>query len=382
MDRMFPFGFESHLSFYLVVYVLTLVVHVFLMAYVLAGSLWLSWVTLFPGGDSIPRTKQPLARILRDWMPFALSGAITAGVAPLLFVQILYRQQFYSANLLLGWRWMVVIPVLVIAFYLLYVVKSKVVSRMSLLVRLGLSISVAACFLFVAFCWTANHLLSLDATVWPDAYGSGVAVKSRVAVTLRLLTWIFGTFPVMSILASWQLRGMRSRTTAWDSAISESDWLPFFNADHRRLGIVSIVGMILASLSAVGYWTTLAPSVRSVLIGNMGMPWMLIVVASVLFQIVGWLFQFRRPCICNRWLSAITTAATITLVGVASLREIIRLSQADLDQVISATKAASDVGGFELFLIFTVLNVGLIAWCVRLVSSRGQRFAAQTKKKE
>ncbi len=137
MDRMFPFGFESHLSFYLVVYVLTLVVHVFLMAYVLAGSLWLSWVTLFPGSDSIPRTKQPLARILRDWMPFALSGAITAGVAPLLFVQILYRQQFYSANLLLGWRWMVVIPVLVSAFYLLYIVKSKVVSRMSLLVRLG-----------------------------------------------------------------------------------------------------------------------------------------------------------------------------------------------------------------------------------------------------
>jgi hypothetical protein len=78
---MFPFGFESHLSFYLVVYVLTLVVHVLLMAYVLAGSLWLSWVTLFPGNDSIPRTKQPLSRILRDWMPFALSGAITAGVA-------------------------------------------------------------------------------------------------------------------------------------------------------------------------------------------------------------------------------------------------------------------------------------------------------------
>ena len=130
MDRMFPFGFESHLSFYLVVYVLTLVVHVFLMAYVLAGSLWLAWATLFPGTDLIPRTKQPLARILRDWMPFALSGAITAGVAPLLFVQILYRQQFYTANLLLGWRWMVVIPVLVIAFYLLYVVKSKVVSRM------------------------------------------------------------------------------------------------------------------------------------------------------------------------------------------------------------------------------------------------------------
>lgn len=89
----------------------------------------------------------------------------------------------------------------------------------------------------------------------------------------------------------------------------------------------------------------------------------------MLFQIVGWLFQFRRPCICNRWLSAITTAATVTLIGVASLREIIRLSQADLDQVISATKAASDVSGFELFVVFTILNVGLIVWCVRLVRS-------------
>ena len=373
MDRMFPFGFESHLSFYLVVYVLTLVVHIFLMAYVLAGSLWLSWVTLFPGADAVPRTNQPLAKILRDWMPFALSGAITAGVAPLLFVQILYRQQFYSANLLLGWRWMVVIPVLVIAFYLLYVVKSKVVSQWALPVRLGLSVSVAACFLFVAFCWTANHLLSLDATAWPGVYGSGVVVKSPVAVTLRLLTWISGTFPVMSILASWQLRGMRSRTATWDSAISESDWVPLFNSDHRRLGIASIAGLILAALSAVGYWITLPLSVRTSLIEMMGIPWLLIVIAAVLFQIAGWLFQVRRPCICNRWLSVITVAATITLIGVASLREIIRLTQANLNQVTAATKAAADVGGFELFVVFTILNIGLIAWCVWMVGSRSRK---------
>lgn len=370
MDRMFPFGFDSHLSFYLVVYVLTLVVHIFLMAYVLAGSLWLSWATLFPGSDSIPRTKQPLARILRDWMPFALSGAITAGVAPLLFVQILYRQQFYSANLLLGWRWMVVIPVLVIAFYLLYVVKSKVVSRMSLLVRLGLSISVATCFLFVAFCWTANHLLSLDATAWPEAYGSGIAVKSGLALTLRLLTWISGTFPIMSVLGSWQLRGMRHRTPAWDSAISESNWLALFDADHRRLGSASIAGLVIAGCSAVGYWTTLDPSLRTHLTGNIGMPWMVIVAAAVMFQIVGWRLQFRKPCLCNRWLSAITLAAVITMIGTASLREIIRLTHVNLDQVNAATKAAADVGGFELFLIFTVLNVGLIAWCIQMVRSR------------
>jgi hypothetical protein len=373
MDRMFPFGLDTHLSFYLVIYVLTLVAHVFLMAYVLAGSLWLSWATLFPGTGLVQRTNQPLARILRDWMPFALSGAITAGVAPLLFVQILYRQQFYSANLLLGWRWMVVIPVLVVAFYLLYVMKSKVVSQWPVAARLGLSIGITACFLFVAFCWTANHLLSLNSAVWPDAYRTGDAVQSRVALALRLLTWVAGTFPTMSILASWQLRGMRSHAAVCDVPVKESDWAAQFAIEHRRLGKASIAGLTIAFASAMGYWTTLDASVRTQLTGNAGLPWLMIVIASGLFQIVGWIMQFRRPCICNHWLISITLALLTTLLGSAALREIIRLSQADLSQVTASTKAASQVGGLELFLVFTVLNAGLITWCIHMVRSRTTR---------
>jgi hypothetical protein len=306
-------------------------------------------------------------------MPFALSGAITAGVAPLLFVQILYRQQFYTANLLLGWRWMVVIPVLVIAFYLLYVLKSKVISGLPLIVRLTLSLSVAACFLFVAFCWTANHLLSLDAAKWPDAYESGEAVRSTVGLLFRLSTWIAGAFPVMSILASWQLRGMRSRTEAWNTNISEMEWSAMFNAEHRRVAIASVTGLISATLCACAYWMTLTSTVRSVLTGSLGFPWLMIAISGILFQIVGWLLQFRRPCICNRWLSAITTALLITLVSAAVLREIIRLSLADLRQVTESTQAAAEVGGFVVFLIFTVINTGLIAWCIQMVRTRSSR---------
>ncbi|RLS41759.1 MAG: hypothetical protein DWH81_05520 [Planctomycetota bacterium] len=374
MNHMFPFRFDSHLSFYLVIYVLTWVVHFFLMAYVLAGSLWLVWTTLFPGTGTVPRTKQPLARLLRDWMPFALSGAITAGVAPLLFVQILYRQQFYTSNLLLGWRWMVVIPVLVAAFYLLYVVKSETASRWPLIARLGLSIGIAACFLFVAFCWTANHLLSLSSAVWPEAYRSGEAVRSTFALSMRLLTWVAGTFPTMSILASWQLRGMRSRTAAWDASISEAEWAVLFNTEHRRLGYASIAGIAAAFACACGYWTTLETSVHTQLIGHAGWPWLIIAIASSLFQIVGWVMQFRRPCLCNRWLTTITVALLTALVAVASLREIVRLSLANLDQATTSTRAASQVGGFRLFLVFTVLNIGLIAWCIHMVRSRKPRI--------
>ena len=370
MDRMFPVGLESHLSFYLIVYMLTLVVHVFLMTYVLAGSLWLAWATMFPGRDVLPLTKQPLAMILRDWMPFALSGAITAGVAPLLFVQILYRQQFYTANLLLGWRWMMVIPVLVIAFYLLYVIKSKAVSRWSFPVRCGLAVSVAASFLFVAFCWTTNHLLSLDQAVWPEMYRSRQAIDAMVPLCFRLLTWVAGSFPTMSILAGWQLWGMRRCDANREPSVSAVDWLAMYDREDRRLAKVSVTGLLVAVISGVCYAITLKSNVASQLTGNAGLPWLLIGIAGVAFQAIGWSFQLRKPCFCPRWLTMITVASLCTLMATASLREIVRLSQANVIQVTESTRAAAEVGGFTMFMIFTIINTALICWCLRMVMNR------------
>ena len=367
MDAMFPFGFDRPLAFYLIVYLLTLVVHVFLMAYVLAGSFWLAWATVFPGHTAVPRPMQPLSRILREWMPFALSGAITAGVAPLLFVQILYQRQFYTANLLLGWRWMVVIPVLILAFYLLYVLKSTIISHWPLVVRLGLSVGVAGCFLFVAFCWTANHLLGLDSSQWPGAYATGHAVPSVVALLLRLSTWVAGTVPVMCILSAWQLRGMRSRTACWTDAPSDADWEALFQQDHRRLVLMSLCGLLASLACAFGYFLTLPETVRAALTGQAGAPWIAILLVLVLAQGALLVGQRNSHWFSLRGLIGLTVNLSGILLAAAVLREIVRLSQADLAVVTRSTATAADVGGFSLFLIFTLLNIGLISWCIRLV---------------
>ncbi|MBL8819610.1 MAG: hypothetical protein JNL58_26530 [Planctomyces sp.] len=373
MNQMFPIGFEGPLAFYLVVYVLTLVVHVFLMAYVLAGSLWLAWVTVFPKATAgsihgeIPRTKHPAARILRDWLPFALSGAITAGVAPLLFIQILYQQQFYTANVLLGWRWMVVIPVLVMAFYLLYIMKSKIISQWSLGIRIGLSICVAGSFLFVAFCWTTNHLLSLNASQWPVAYETGDAVQSLPALSLRLATWITGTFPAMGVLMSWQLRGMKSRTDSWRDVASDVNWLTLIEDEDRRIAWVSLAAMIASLILAFCYFLTLPEEVRSNLTGTAGILWIAVLLSSSGVMITGLIRQRRSHTGSKSWLIAVTGALFVQLTAAASLREIIRLTQADLSAVVQSTKAAAEIGGLVMFLVFTVLNAGLIAFCLWLV---------------
>ena len=47
-------------------------------------------------------------------------SSLTTGVAPLLFVQVLYGHFFYTANILLGWRWLAILGVLIVGFYAVY----------------------------------------------------------------------------------------------------------------------------------------------------------------------------------------------------------------------------------------------------------------------
>ena len=87
-------------------YHVTFVPHLLCAAYVAGGTAWLVWLGLRERsavGDRI-------ADSIRDWLPFVLGLAITFGVGPLLFVQMLDGPAFYTANLLLSHRFMALLP--------------------------------------------------------------------------------------------------------------------------------------------------------------------------------------------------------------------------------------------------------------------------------
>ncbi|MEQ9411035.1 MAG: hypothetical protein RIK87_25210 [Fuerstiella sp.] len=367
MESTFPFGFSGSLSFYLSLYVLTLVLHAFFMTYVLAGSLYLAWTTIFPGATDHPRGQQPLALILKDWMPFVLSAAITAGVAPLLFVQVLYRQQFYTANLLLGLRWLLVVPVLIIAFYLLYVWKSQFVARWSVASRVILAAGVAGCFVFVAFCWTANHLLALNQQSWASAYGGGSVVSSVSSLLARLATWIAGAFPTMSILAGWQLWHFRSRSGNQEAAEQEAA-----AKGTRHLCLVSLAGLAFAVGSAVVYAAMLDKPLQDAVLGSAGRVWLVATAAGVVLQAVCWVMVLKRKQLTTLSLAMISVAGVIALIGTASLREVMRLAQSSLETVTENARLAEAVGGLGLFLGSSVIAGLLITGCV-LVTRWGRK---------
>lgn len=314
---------------YLALYVATLAIHVVLVSYVVVGAAWIA----VRGARGLADDR--LAATLRDWLPFGVGAAITAGVAPLLFVQLLYQERFYTANLLMNHRWMVVIPALIVGFYATYVAKSARAKTWSPRLRAAAGAVAALCFVFVAWSWTEHHLLSLrDPDEWAAMYGAGRRFHHEASLIPRLVMWLAIAVPVAATVIAWQVR---------DDA-----------AALRTLRVVAIAGLAAAAGAAALYYVTLTAPARDLIAGGP----MTLVVAAVLgvALVAAWLLVPSRP-------SLVTATSLLTVVAVvagAIVRERLRLPLLE-----AARPRVTAAGGAFAFAAFGLINLALIIWCIR-----------------
>jgi len=344
MDSVFPFGFPFATAFYLTVYVVTLALHVAFMNYVLAGTAYLA----VKG-----RVQTPSAYILKDWMPLMLSGAITAGVAPLLFVQILYKEGYYTANLLLFNRWMAILPVLIVGFYALYLLKSGWLKRRSPWFIAILYSFPFLCIAFTGYSWTENHLLSVrQSSEWVAFYATKSQFYVEPQLLPRLLVWAFGAIPTLMTILAWQL----------------SHHGHPFSASHAKL---AIGGIVLALASASGYYFVADDTTRHAFFGGMGLPWFVLAWLGIVIQVIGWVLTLRAEQWSHRNLLIITGGLSSTLLGMTVCREAVRiatLGRERFEALHPIHQEAFSRGGFPFFVFFFVVNtilIGLCFWIVR-----------------
>jgi hypothetical protein len=85
-------------------------------------------------------------------LPYAIAFAVNFGVAPLLFLQVLYGHFIYTSSILMGAYWLSIIGLLILAYYSAYLYKMAIdlpraTRRRSLTTSLALLLAIA--FLFV-----------------------------------------------------------------------------------------------------------------------------------------------------------------------------------------------------------------------------------------
>ena len=121
------------------------------------------WLVGIPTGLVLWKFREDISKRLFKLMPFFMAFGINAGVVPLLFIQTLYGQQFYSATILQAWFWFSVIPLLCIAYYAIYLVSS------------GYYRVLAGTVAFLLIAWIGLNFssamtLAADSTQWDVAF--------------------------------------------------------------------------------------------------------------------------------------------------------------------------------------------------------------------
>ncbi|PID30976.1 MAG: hypothetical protein CR982_00500 [Candidatus Cloacimonadota bacterium] len=134
--------------------ILTFTIHMLLMNALLGTSLISSYNFLKKRKDNqVAKT-----------IPTLIALTVNFGVPPLLFVQALYGQYYYSSSIVMGIPWFLIIPFIIVGYYgaYIYVLKRKISPVFS-----GVSIVVSSIILlYIGFMMTNNFTLMVNPDTW------------------------------------------------------------------------------------------------------------------------------------------------------------------------------------------------------------------------
>jgi len=234
--------------------------------------------------------------------------------------------------------------------------KAKRLKNAGRLLHVLATAGAAAAFMYTAWAWTENHLLSLNADIWTEHYAAGELVYRSAELAPRLTLWFVGAFPTLTLILGWQL---------WGSGPQDESGRVQSVQRVTRLGIASLAATALAAWS---YYSALDSAVRETLVGPLSGPYVVVAGVGLLLQLVAWLWQRRLTAFNLRCLLLVTVGLLMSLVGSTAVREARRLVAIDISSYFEAQAAAANVGGLPLFLTFFTVNAALIGVAIYLVA--------------
>lgn len=141
-------------------------------------------------------------------MPVLLPAAITIGIAPLLFLQVVYGQYFLTSSIVLAWPWFLLLVLLTVAYYGFYFV-SFGGERHSSKTAPVMFVSVLLVFL-IGFLFSNNITLSQTPERWaakyfahPGGWSLNLSEPTLIPRYLHFVTAAVALGGILLILMAW-----------------------------------------------------------------------------------------------------------------------------------------------------------------------------------
>jgi len=130
---------------------------------IMLGAGFIAFVAPFWRGDDVMPLNAHIARTL----PYSIAFTINLGVAPLLFLQVLYGQFLYTSSVLMAVYWLAIVGILIISYYAAYVY--NLIDNRSGLGRLYIGATLLL-LLTVSFLFSNNVSIMQMPEVWSSYF--------------------------------------------------------------------------------------------------------------------------------------------------------------------------------------------------------------------
>ena len=342
----------------------TFVLHVLPMNFVLGGSIIAAAARLRGRAAARPH-HAALALWLAGAMPVAVAAAVTFGVAPLLFLQVLYGRVFFSSSVLMAGFWLAVIPVLIVGYYSAYLLAYRGPSLGRAAV--GVSWIMVLAFLAIGLVYTSNMTLMLRPERFTEIYragGSGLYLNlGDRTFAPRFLHMLLGALAVAGLavaLHGWFVRAERTDFGTWAIRYGAA-WCAAATALNVVVGFWWLLALPSDTLLHV---MSRAPAVALFVGVTTGL------VALTLAVLAS---RAADPVPHLGWLVA---GLLVTVVLMVVTRDQIRTHSLAEAGLTPATWVVPQWGPISLFVVLLLVAVASVVWMVRvLVQGRADRPA-------
>lgn len=261
--------------------VVSFLLHILFVNLMLGGSILTLWAEIKGTKNAKNKEYDLLAQEIANTITVNKSLAVVIGVAPLLTINTLYTIFFYSANALTGTLWISIVPLVTIAFLLLYFHKyswEKYKDKKRFHIRINGAAVVFLLFVPLIFLTNINLML------FPEEWGSVKGFFSAMMlanVIPRYLHFLCASLAVTGLFLFWYMKRKRFPFEAKFKDFSRNEvlkkWyklalgasllqlglgpLNFFtlpwHAVNWDLAIIFIVGIVFALLAMFLLWREL-----------------------------------------------------------------------------------------------------------------------------
>ena len=315
-------------------HLLTLTLH-FAAMNVLVGGVVITLSAALRG-----RWQDPELKAIGRMLPAAMAATVTLGVAPLLFLQMVYPRQVYAAAIVSGWFWLLVVVAVMVAYSALYrsSMQSERTGRISL-PALGLAL---AGMVYVSLAYSSVFSLAEQPSLIRSLYASNpsgwVWNPPTIEGSLRWLHMLLGAITVGGFFVGW---AGRDRPEIYATGRAFLLW-----------------GMLAAAVAGTAYLFALKPILRAF----MHTPAIWVLTVGILLSAGALHFFLKRTFLLAG------SMLFLSMLAMVYTRHTVRLLKLAGQFDPASWRIAPQWSVFILFLLCFAGMLGLLGYMFRLVA--------------